>query len=113
MRAKKLYGWNIHPSSWAGLMFWKILQLKMISTVFLLIMINFGVFSGHQFLAISYAGDPAADDALDYLRSNQQTDGSIVDYGTSTWAVMAIRSAGESPGNWKAGGAIHCGLSDQ
>jgi len=85
-------------------MFWKILQLKRISTLFLLILINFGVFSGHQFLAISYAGDPAADDALNYLRSNQQADGSIVDYGTSTWAVMAIRSAGESPGNWKAGG---------
>lgn len=83
-------------------MFWKSPQPEKILVI--LLIINFGVSYSHQFIAISYAGDPAADNALNYLRSIQQADGSIVDYGTSTWAVMAIRSAGESPENWKAGG---------
>ena len=85
-------------------MFGKFIRSRVISIVFLLAIISLGVFSGYPFLAISDPGDPAADNALNYLRDIQQADGSIVDYGTSTWAVMAIKSAGESPKAWDAGG---------
>ncbi|MEM3731364.1 MAG: prenyltransferase/squalene oxidase repeat-containing protein [Candidatus Bathyarchaeia archaeon] len=39
--------------------------------------------------------------ALNYLRSIQKPDGSISDFATSSWAVMAIAAAGEDPHNWK------------
>ncbi|MBN1152398.1 MAG: hypothetical protein JXA58_04240, partial [Dehalococcoidia bacterium] len=39
--------------------------------------------------------------ALDYLRSQQDTDGKIADFATSAWAVMAIVAAGEDPASWR------------
>jgi len=44
--------------------------------------------------------DQPVSDALNYLRSVQADDGSIGDFSTSAWAVMAIASAGEDPHKW-------------
>jgi len=41
--------------------------------------------------------------ALNYLRSAQDSDGSISGLSTSAWVVMAIAAAGEDPHNWKVG----------
>jgi hypothetical protein len=41
--------------------------------------------------------------ALDWLRSQQQTNGSIGDSTISSWAVMAIVASGEDPHNWSNG----------
>ena len=41
--------------------------------------------------------------ALNYLRSTQNADGSIGGLGISAWAVMAISAAGENPHDWKVG----------
>ncbi len=46
-------------------------------------------------------GDPEVADALDYLRDQQDASGSIGDFATSAWVVMAIVSAGEDPHYWK------------
>jgi len=46
-------------------------------------------------------GDAEVANALDYLRAQQGTDGSIGDFATSAWAVMAIAAAGEDPHGWK------------
>ncbi len=43
-------------------------------------------------------------DALWYLRDHQDVDGSIVGYGESAWACIAIAAAGEDPNNWDNGG---------
>ncbi|WP_455281361.1 prenyltransferase/squalene oxidase repeat-containing protein [[Eubacterium] cellulosolvens] len=42
--------------------------------------------------------------ALEWLRSQQQTNGSIGGFVTSSWAVMAIVASGEDPHNWSNGG---------
>lgn len=42
--------------------------------------------------------------ALEWLRSQQQTNGSIGGFGTSSWAVMAIVASGEDPHGWSNGG---------
>jgi len=47
--------------------------------------------------------DAEVADALNYLRTQQGTDGSIGDFATSAWAVMAIAAAGEDPHNWPVG----------
>jgi len=47
------------------------------------------------------ASDTEVASALDYLRGQQGTDGSISDFATSAWAVMAIAAAGEDPNNWQ------------
>jgi len=39
--------------------------------------------------------------ALDYLRGQQGTEGSINGFETSAWAVMAIAASGEDPHNWQ------------
>ena len=49
------------------------------------------------------AGDSEVADALNYLRGQQGTDGSIGDFATSSWAVMAIAAAGEDPNSWQVG----------
>jgi hypothetical protein len=41
--------------------------------------------------------------ALDYLRSQQDSDGKIDSFGNSAWVVMAIKAAGEDPHDWKVG----------
>jgi len=45
--------------------------------------------------------DSEVADALDYLRGQQGSDGSIGDFATSAWAVMAIAAAGEDPNSWQ------------
>ena len=45
--------------------------------------------------------DAEVTDALNYLHTQQGTDGSIGDFSTSAWTVMAITAAGEDPHNWK------------
>jgi len=47
--------------------------------------------------------DSEVSDALDYLRGQQGSDGSIGDFATSSWVVMSIASAGEDPNNWQVG----------
>lgn len=39
--------------------------------------------------------------ALDYLRSEQDSDGKIDNFSASAWAVMAIAAAGEDPDDWQ------------
>jgi len=41
--------------------------------------------------------------ALSYLRNAQKTDGSIENFVTSSWAVMAIAATGEDPHTWRKG----------
>ena len=55
-------------------------------------------------LAYSYplqADDTEIEDALDFLRDSQQTDGSIGGLAVSAWVVMAIAAAGEDPDDWR------------
>ncbi len=55
-------------------------------------------------LAYSYPlqpDDPEIEDALDFLRDSQQSDGSIDGFAVSSWVVMAIAAAGEDPNNWR------------
>lgn len=49
-------------------------------------------------------GDPAIQDALDYLASQQAGDGGIGSYADSAWACIAIAAAGEDPSEWNNGG---------
>ncbi len=51
--------------------------------------------------ATPFSGDTPLSKALNYLKSIQKADGSISDFATSCWAVMAIAAAGEDPHNWK------------
>ena len=48
--------------------------------------------------------DPEVADALDYLRAEQGTDGSIGSFVDSAWIAMAIAAAGEDPHDWQVGG---------
>ncbi len=41
--------------------------------------------------------------SLEWLRSQQQTNGSIGGFATSSWAVMAIVASGEDPHDWSNG----------
>ncbi len=43
-------------------------------------------------------------DALNYLRDEQNTDGSIGSFVDSAWIAMAIAAAGENPHDWQVGG---------
>lgn len=43
--------------------------------------------------------------ALDWLRNQQQADGSMDSFAISSWAVMAIASSEEDPNNWRNGGS--------
>jgi len=42
--------------------------------------------------------------ALDYLRGEQDTEGSIGGFSSSAWVVMAIAAAGENPHSWQNNG---------
>ena len=48
--------------------------------------------------------DPEVQSAVTYLRNNQNTDGSINDYGTTCWAAMAIKAANFDPYTFSSGG---------
>ncbi len=55
---------------------------------------------------ISYplsSGHPAIVNALNYLRSKQESSGKITGSAISAWAVMGIVAAGQPPHAWKAG----------
>ena len=47
------------------------------------------------------ASDAVISDALNYLRSQQESDGKIESFSASAWVVMAIAAAGEDPNDWK------------
>jgi hypothetical protein len=49
------------------------------------------------------ASDDEVADALDYLRGEQISDGSIGTFLDSAWVVMAIAAAGEDPHDWQDG----------
>jgi len=51
----------------------------------------------------STTSDSEVAGALNYLRGQQGADGSISDFATSAWAVMAIAAAGEDPHSWQVG----------
>lgn len=58
------------------------------------------------YVSVSKVAMPLSEDtplskALNYLKSVQESDGSISDFATSCWAVMAIATAREDPHNWK------------
>lgn len=48
--------------------------------------------------------DAEVADALNYLRDEQNTDGSIGSFVDSAWIAMAIAAAGENPHDWQVGG---------
>ncbi len=48
--------------------------------------------------------DTPVQDALSYLESQQQLDGSIGGFANTAWIAMAIAAAGEDPNSWNAGG---------
>ncbi|MGD8544883.1 MAG: NosD domain-containing protein [Candidatus Bathyarchaeota archaeon] len=48
--------------------------------------------------------NPGVVGALNYLRDAQKIDGSIGNFVTSSWAVMAIAAVGEDPHTWRNGG---------
>jgi hypothetical protein len=48
--------------------------------------------------------DPEVADALDYLRGEQDSNGSIGSFVDSAWIAMAIAAAGEDPHDWQVGG---------
>jgi hypothetical protein len=50
------------------------------------------------------ATDPEVADALDYLRGEQDSNGSIGSFVDSAWIAMAITAAGEDPHDWQVGG---------
>ena len=51
----------------------------------------------------SNSGSTEVINALNYLRGQQQADGSIAGFAGSAWATMAIAAAGEDPHDWKVG----------
>lgn len=71
-------------------------------TFFLFFFVFLALLSG-LFKATSSSSNPVLK-ALDYLRSVQKPDGSLSDFATSSWAVMAIAAAGEDPHDWKGSG---------
>jgi hypothetical protein len=50
------------------------------------------------------SSDPEVVNALNYLRNAQKTDGSIENFVTSSWAVMAVAATGENLHTWRNGG---------
>jgi hypothetical protein len=46
-------------------------------------------------------GDSVISEALDYLRSQQDSTGQIESFSASAWVAMAIAAAGEDPDDWK------------
>jgi len=79
----------------------KFLSLLVIFTLLLSCLLITPVVAADQY---PYSPDDSeVADALDYLRGQQAADGSIGDFATSAWVVMAIASAGEDPNSWRAG----------
>lgn len=78
-------------------------KLGNISSIILLVSFALLVLSDGIGKTTTFSSNPVSK-ALDYLRSVQKSDGSISDFATSSWAVMAIAAAGEDPHNWKGAG---------
>ena len=75
----------------------KNLKLKLISTLLIITLLLSCLIALPAMAVTSYPLPPDDDkviDALDYLRGQQATDGSIGDFATSAWVVMAIAAAG-------------------
>jgi len=61
---------------------------------------------GSSVYAYPYSGtDSNVTLALNWLRSQQQADGSIGSFAVSSWAVMAIASSWEDPNGWRNSGS--------
>jgi len=75
-----------------------------ISCIIFLFLALLALLGGINKTVISSSGGDPVSRALDYLRSAQKPDGSISDFATSSWAVMAIAAAGEDPHNWRGSG---------
>jgi hypothetical protein len=84
----------------------EIVKSKFLSILLILVLVLPCLFTAPVMAAGPYPYDPDDDEianALDYLRGQQATDGSIGDFATSAWVVMAIAAAGEDPNSWQAG----------
>jgi hypothetical protein len=73
-------------------------------TAFLIFCVSFASLSGISKTFASPNIDASVSKALNFLRSNQLSDGSISGFATSSWAAMAIAAAGEDPHDWKRSG---------
>jgi len=54
--------------------------------------------------AATTPSNPEVQAAINYLKNNQNTDGSINDYGTTCWAAIAIKAANLDPNTFNSGG---------
>jgi len=79
-------------------------KLKLLSVLLVFTFLLPTLFATPVLAAGSYpltTSDAEVTDALNYLRTQQGTDGSIGDFATSAWAMMAIAASGEDPHDWK------------
>ena len=84
----------------------KIMKSKFLSILLIFTLLLPCLFTTSLIAAGPYpysTSDAEVADALDYLRGQQSTDGSISDFATSSWVVMAIVAAGEDPNSWQVG----------
>lgn len=84
----------------------KVITVKVVTIMLALALTLLCVLAAPARAADSYPYTPSSPEvanALNYLRTQQDTAGNISDFATSAWAVMAIAAAGEDPHNWKVG----------
>ena len=84
-------------------------ELKLLSSVVLILMLfSMTLMPSLASAWTTYPLDPVTDsevsDALAYLQSQQNADGSITDFSQSAWVTMAIAAAGDDPNTWNASG---------
>ncbi|MGC8848944.1 MAG: hypothetical protein ACP5K1_01910 [Candidatus Bathyarchaeia archaeon] len=78
----------------------KRMRQKLISTILLLALAVLIETPGYAAAYPYRPIDEPVSKALDYLRSAQAVNGSIGDFATSAWVVMATAAAGEDPHRW-------------
>jgi hypothetical protein len=81
----------------------KIMKPKFLSLIIIFTLLLSCLFITPVGAAEQYPCDSEAAKALNYLRGQQAADGSISDFLTSAWVVMAIAAAGEDPNSWQVG----------
>jgi len=76
--------------------------------VMLFVLLAALILAGCAYAYPLHTNDAPIAHALDYLKSEQKSDGSIGGYAMSEWAVMAITAAGEnaSGSNWTSGSSL-------
>ena len=77
-----------------------------VAPLLLAIVLVVGITAGASTVA-AYPLSPsetAVEDALDFLRSEQESDGSVVDFGTTCRVVCAVVAADEDPSDWDYAG---------